>query len=103
MSGATRDVSGSKEIIEYEVQSGESIASIAGKFNVTRNSIYWANDFDSSHTIHPGDVIIVPPVTGLIHTVASGETISGLAAKYDIDQEDIMRQNLLLTGADLKI
>jgi len=98
-----RDVSGTKEIVEYEVKSGESIAGIADKFNITKNSIYWANDFDTSHTLQPGDVIKVPPVSGLIHTVKSGETLLGLANKYEIESEDIMRQNLLLKAEDLKI
>ncbi len=98
-----RDVSATKEIIEYEVKGGDSVALIAGKFNITRDSIYWANDFASSHVIQPGDIIKVPPVSGLIHTVVSGETVGGLAQKYDIDSEDIMRQNLLLSANDLKI
>ncbi len=98
-----RDVSGTKEIIQYEVKDGESVAAIAALFNVTRNSIYWANDFDSNHIIHPGDVIKVPPVSWLIHEVKSGETIGWLAVKYDVETEDIMRQNLLLSGSDLKI
>ncbi len=98
-----RDVSGTKEIIEYTVQSGDSVARIAGKFNITRNSIYWANNFESNHVIQPWDTIKVPPVSGLIHTVKSGETLGGLAGKYEVDSEDIMRQNLLLTANDLKI
>lgn len=99
----SRDVSGTKEVVEYEVKSGESVAAIASKFNITRNSIYWANDFEASHTIHPGDVIKVPPVSGLIHKVTSWETLGGLANKYKVESEDIMRQNLLLTANDLKI
>jgi surface antigen len=98
-----RDVSGSSEIVEYEVQSGDSVAGIAAKFNITRNSIYWANNFSESHTIRPGEIIKVPPVSGLIHEVRSGETIGGLAVKYKVDEQDIMRQNLLLSGSDLKI
>lgn len=103
MNDNSRDVSGTKEIVSYEVQNGESIASIANKFNITRNSIYWANDFDTKHIIHPGDIIQVPPVSGLIHKVSSGETLWGLANKYEVDQEDIMRQNLLLAASDLQI
>ncbi|MCD5375308.1 LysM peptidoglycan-binding domain-containing protein [Candidatus Gracilibacteria bacterium] len=98
-----RDVSGTKEVVEYEVKPGESVSAIASKFNITRNSIYWANDFESSHTIHPGDIIKVPPVSGLIHTVVSGETLGGLANKYDVESKDIMKQNLLLTANDLKV
>lgn len=85
------------------MKSGDSVARIADNFNITRNSIYWANNFENSHVIQPGDVIKVPPVSGLIHTVKSGETLLGLANKYKVESEDIMRQNLLLTAAELKI
>lgn len=98
-----RDVSASKEVIEYTVKSGDSFASIAQNFNITRNSILWANNFDVNHMLRPGDVIKVPPVSGLIHKVQSGETLSGLASKYKVDSEEIMRQNLLLSANDLKI
>jgi len=103
LNGGNRDVSATKEIIEYEVQAGESVAAIAERFKITRNSIYWANDFDTNHVIHPGDTIKVPPVSGLIHEVTSGETLLGLANKYKVDSKDIMRQNLLLSADDLKI
>ncbi len=53
--------------------------------------------------LRPGDVLKVPPVSGLIHKVQSGETLLGLAGKYKVDSEEIMRQNLLLTANDLKI
>lgn len=98
-----RDVSATKEVINYEIKDGESVAAIAEKFNITRNSIYWANNFAESHTIHPWDVIKVPPVSGLIHTVKSGETLLGLANTYEVESEDIMRQNLLLAADDLRI
>jgi len=99
----SRDVSGTKEIIEYEVKWGDSVARIADKFNITRNSIYWANNFEKNHVIQPGDVIKVPPVSGLIHTVKSWETLLWLANKYEVESEDIMRQNLLLTAKELQI
>ncbi len=98
-----RDVSATKEIIEYEVKNGESVAAIAQKFNISRNSIYWANNFDASKVIHPGDIIKVPPVSWLVHEVKSWETLSGLASKYKVNSEDIMRQNLLLSASDLKV
>lgn len=53
--------------------------------------------------LRPGDVIKVPPVSGLIHKVQSGETLLGLAGKYKVESEEIMRQNLLLSANDLKI
>ena len=99
---AERDVSGSTEVVEYTIQQGESIASIANRFKVSRETIYWANGFDSSHILHPGDTIKIPPVSGLIYEVKSGDTLSEIAKKYDIDEEKIMRQNLLLSASDIK-
>lgn len=98
-----RDVSGTKEVVEYEVKPWESIGSIADKFNITLNTIYWANNFDAKHIIHPGDTIKVPPVSGLLHTVKSGETLLALASKYKVDSKKIMQQNLLLSPTDLRI
>ena len=99
---SNRDVSGSSEVVEYTIKDGESIASIASRFNVTRETIYWANNFDTSHIIHPGDTIKIPPVSGVVHQVKSGQTLSEIAAKYDIDEETIMRQNLLVSASELK-
>jgi LysM repeat protein len=97
-----RDVTGSSEILEYTVKSGESFAFIAQKFKISKDTIYWANNFASNKTLHPGDIIKIPPVSGLIHTVKSGDTLSAIAEKYDIEEDKIMRQNLLLSAADLR-
>jgi len=72
------------------IQSKDSYLHVnAALIDITRNSIYWANNFEKNHIIQPGDIIKVPPVSGLIHTVQSGETLLGLANKYNIDSEDI--------------
>ncbi|MFK7779664.1 MAG: LysM peptidoglycan-binding domain-containing protein [Candidatus Gracilibacteria bacterium] len=96
-----RDLEGTNEIVEYEVNPGDSFYSISYKFAVSTNSIYWANDFSKNHTLQPGEVIKVPPVTGLIHQVKSGDTISTIAMKYDIEEEKIKEQNGL--GSDGKL
>ena len=88
-----RDLAGTNEIVEYEVKPWESFYSISYKFKVSTNSIYWANDFSKTHTLQPGEVIKVPPVTGLIHQVKSWDTLSAIAKKYDIEEEKIKQQN----------
>jgi LysM repeat protein len=44
----------------------------------------WANNFDANHILRPGEIIKVPPVSGVLHQVVSGDTISSIAKKYDI-------------------
>jgi surface antigen len=93
-----RDLSWTNEIISYEVKSGESIWSISNKFEVTKNSIFWANNFSKDHVIHPWDMIKVPPVSGLIHHVTSWETLDSIASKFGIDKKLILEQNLLTSN-----
>lgn len=98
----SRDVSGFSEIIEYEIKPGDSLSLIAQKFWVSNNSILWANNFDAKKVLHPGEVIKVPPVSGLIHEVKSGDTVTELAKKYKVDAERILSQNGL-TGSSISV
>lgn len=99
----SRDLSGTNEIVEYKVESWDSFSTIAHKFQVTSNSIYWANNFSSNHIIHPWDLIKIPPVSGVIHEVKKWETLSIIAKKYSIDVEEISKQNLLAEWEWVKV
>ncbi len=96
-----RDVSSENEIVEYTVQPWDSVSSIAYKFQVSNNSIYWANNFTKNTTINPGDVINVPPVSWMTHKVRSGDTLAGLAQKYWISEDKIIAQNGLNSNGTL--
>jgi len=96
-----RDLSWTNEIINYEVQSWDSVWSIANKFEVSTNSIFWANWFSSNHMIHPWDKIKVPPVSWLVHYVQKWENIDSIAKKYWIDKKSILEQNLIQNNKNL--
>jgi len=80
------------EVVEYAVQDGDTLSTIAEKFGVSMDTIRWANDdkISSVNSIKPGQVIGIPPVTGIIHTVRSGETIYSIAKKYESDPQSIV-------------
>lgn len=90
-----RDLAWTNEIVNYEVQSGDSFYSISYKFWVSTNSIYWANDFTKGYILKPWNIIKVPPVSWLIHQVQSWETLSSIAKKYNIEEVKIKEQNKL--------
>ena len=77
------------EIIEYEVRSGDTLASIAGKFNIDVDTIKWENNL-TSETIKPGDVLRILPVSGIGHKVKAGESIYSIAKKYNVDAQAIV-------------
>jgi murein DD-endopeptidase MepM/ murein hydrolase activator NlpD len=77
------------EIEDYEVQDGETISSIAKKFGISVDTIKWANDI-TSDSIKPGQTLKILPVTGIAHTVKSGDTLESVAKKYDAEAQAIL-------------
>ena len=59
-------------IEDYQVKGGDTLEAIAKKYEVTTDTIKWANDLKTD-VIKPGQVLKIPPVSGVVHTVASGE------------------------------
>jgi len=99
----TRDVSGTSKLLSYTIQEGDSLGSIASKFNVSMNSVIWANNLSINSVLHPNVVIKIPPVTGLVYIVAKGDTIESLAKKYKVTTDKIINQNKLASKQDLLI
>lgn len=90
------------------VKDGESIEKLASRYNISPNTIRWANDLDDGDTIFPGDELIILPVDGVLHTVDRGETLSRIAEMYEVPSADIMERNdlqseFILAGQDLII
>jgi murein DD-endopeptidase MepM/ murein hydrolase activator NlpD len=84
----------------YEVKKGDTLAAVAKIFNVSKNTIIWANDL-KSQTINPGDTLVILPMTGIKHTVKNGDTVASLAKKYKADADDIAKFNGIAKDADL--
>lgn len=89
----------SGEISVYVVREGDSLSQIAEMYDVSANTILWANDIKSADLIQPGDDLVILPITGVRHVVKSGDTLASIAKKYDGDVEDIMAYNGLTKEA----
>jgi len=92
-----------KEIIEYVVESGDNLLSIADKFNISLETLLWANDLNKNSTIRPGQKLIILPVSGVIHYVKSGDTLSEIAQKYKANIGEIISFNELSGEGDIYI
>ena len=87
------------KIIEYIVETGDTVSGIAQKFNISVATILWSNNLTYYSVIKPGKTLKILPVTGLLHKVKKGETISAIAKKYKSDIDKILETNKL-TSAD---
>ncbi len=77
----------------YVVRSGDTLSEIAGMFNVSVNTIIWANNLKGAGDVHPGDTLIILPVSGVERTIVKGDTLQSLAKKYSADALEIAQFN----------
>jgi LysM repeat protein len=89
--------------IEYGVQSGDTLSTIAEKFNISLNTLLWANGLTVKSVIKPGVTLKILPVTGVEYTVKNGETLIGISKKLNASSDDILAFNKLEGSSALKI
>ena len=95
-------------ISSYTVREDDSLSDIADMFDVSVNTILWANNLSAKTAVTTGTTLIILPVSGVRHTVGKGETFASLAKKFGSDAEEIASYNGLdadsgLTAGDLVI
>jgi murein DD-endopeptidase MepM/ murein hydrolase activator NlpD len=79
----------------YRVRSGDTLTGIARKFDVTMMTVWWANHLRAKDDLHIGQILTIPPVSGVVVTVGASDTLETLAATYDIDPSEIIGANQL--------
>lgn len=83
----------SSKILTYTVNSWDTLDSIAKKFEISKDSILWANNLESWKEPKVWIELRFPSVSWIIHKVNKWETISYLAAKYEIDEARLIQEN----------
>lgn len=83
-----------KDISKYVTQDGDTITSIAAKFEVSSDSIRWSNGL-TGDIVASGKELTIPPkgVSGIVYTVKSGDTPEALADKYRANKDAIIAFN----------
>ena len=78
------------QVITYEVQKGDTLKKIADQFGISVDTIKWANDLTNVNAIKPGQTLKILPVSGVAHTVKSGDTLVSVAKKYSAEQQPMV-------------
>lgn len=86
----------------YKVEPGDTVSDIADEFDITVNTILWANNFDDIDSIMPGDEIFILPVAGLKHIVKSGDSLDDIAEEYKAEKEQIIAFNSLPANGEIE-
>ncbi len=89
----------------YQVESGDTVSSIAAKSGVTTESIVANNaEIIDSDVLKLGQSLIIPVTDGIVHEVRYGETLSDIAARFGVDVPAITEfaPNHITTPDDIK-
>ncbi len=79
--------------IDYTVQRGDSIFSIAGKYDLKPETILWANYDqlkDDPHMISIGLNLKIPPTDGVYYQWEEGDTVEDVANRFKTKPENIL-------------
>jgi len=93
----------SKDIIEYSVEPGDTLETIVNDFNISLNTLLWANDLSKNSKIKVGQKLIILPVSGVIYVVKSGDTLGEISKTYKSKVSDIVSFNDLSNESDVFI
>lgn len=80
----------------YYVQAGDTLSSIATKFSTTVSNLVSINHISNPNVIYVGQKIYVGEATqgqSNAYTVQSGDTLSGIAAKFGTTWQDLAQKN----------
>jgi murein DD-endopeptidase MepM/ murein hydrolase activator NlpD len=95
INSAEGDRTGSSEIFVYSVEPGDTLSSIAQRFNLKKETLMAENDLWNPNRLRVGFKLKILPVDGLSHVVKKGETIEKIAKTYKAEAEKIITQNQL--------
>lgn len=78
------------KIIQYTVAPGDTVSTIAQKFDISEDTIRWQNNLASKDSIKAGQTLEILPVTGISHKVTKGDTVYSIGKKYDTSAQAIV-------------
>ncbi|HEY0186017.1 MAG TPA: LysM peptidoglycan-binding domain-containing protein [Cellulomonas sp.] len=109
----TATAGGAQADEEYTVRSGDTVSHIAARYGTTVAAVRSSNGLDSNAFITEGQLLTIPTTSATsssttattsssTHTVASGETVSAIAASYGTTVSAIVSANGLDSSAFIR-
>lgn len=85
------------ETITYTSVRGDTVPTIAAKYDISADTVRWANNINGD-AVEPGRKIKILPQSGVLYKVESGDTVASIATKYNADEARITLVNDLDLG-----
>lgn len=91
------------ETIKYTVLEGDTLFSIGQRYKISADAIRYVNNLEDADSISIGQVLDIPPISGIIHKVKSGDTLDSISKLYAVPSQAIADFNYLSDLATLTI
>lgn len=77
----------------HQVKQGETLSTIAVKYNIDINTILGANHITNMNRIKPGMTLKILPTKGILYKLGPGESLWEIAHRFDIKLRNIITAN----------
>ena len=91
----TVQAEGTRPIVQYTLSSADTLWSIANFYGLSAEAIAFANGITDPYHLEIGRQIMIPPLEGALYTVAAGDTVESVAARFKVDPAAIKEYNHL--------
>lgn len=91
----TTQAEGVRPIREYTLSAADTLWSIANFYGLSAEAVAFANGISDPYHLQVGRQIMIPPLEGALYTVAAGDTIESVAARFKVDPAVIKDYNRL--------
>jgi murein DD-endopeptidase MepM/ murein hydrolase activator NlpD len=81
----------------YRVEKGDIIGDLARKFGLNQDTLISYNAIKNTRLLQIGQILRIPNQDGILYTVNRGDTLGGIAEKYNTGVEDIATVNELFS------
>lgn len=79
----------------YVVKKGESLFSIAKRFNISIDAILSVNNMRDASILRIGTVLKIPNMNGVYYSVRKGDSLSSITTRYRVDMNKLVDVNEL--------
>ena len=79
----------------YVVKKGDSLFSIAKRFNVSIDTLISVNQMKDASILQIGTVLEVPNMTGIYYRVKKGDSLSSITSRYGVEMNKLVDINEL--------